>query len=43
VRRELGIPDKSAAARRAGSPGAFEVQGLSRIQQRYAASLGRGT
>ena len=42
VRRELGIPDKSAAARRAGSPGAFEVQGLSRIQQRYAASLGRG-
>jgi len=38
VRRRLGAPAKSAAACRAGSPGVFDVQGMSLIQQDYAAS-----
>ena len=41
VRAELGIPDKSDAAVDAGSPGAFELAGMSRIQQDHARSLGQ--
>ena len=39
VRAELGIDDKSARAIDAGSPGAFDLAGMSAIQQRYAESL----
>jgi hypothetical protein len=39
VRRHLGIPDKSPAARRAGSPGVFDVAGMSATQQAHAAAL----
>lgn len=42
VRRHLGIPDKSPAARQVGSPGVFDPAGMSRRQQEYAASLARG-
>ncbi len=41
VRDDLGIPDKSEAAR-AGSPSVFDVAGMSRLQQHYASSLGGG-
>jgi hypothetical protein len=40
VRTELGIEPKSDAALAAGSPGAFDWDGLSRIQQEYATSIG---
>ena len=40
VRAELGIEPKSSAAASAGSPGAFDRAGMSRIQQEYAASIG---
>jgi len=39
VRNELGIPDKSAAAQACGSNGVFDLDGMSRIQQSYAATL----
>jgi hypothetical protein len=39
VRRDLGIPDKSDAARRAGSPGVFDLAGMSRRQQEFASAL----
>jgi hypothetical protein len=39
VRVELGFEPKSARALEAGSPGAFSVEGMSRIQQEFAASL----
>ena len=42
ARSELGIGPKGEAARRAGSPGAFELSGMSRIQQAYATSLDEG-
>ncbi len=35
VRRELGVPAKSAAARDAGSPGCFDLEGMSRRQQQH--------
>jgi hypothetical protein len=40
ARAALGIEPKSDAAASAGSPGAFDHAGMSRIQQEYAASLG---
>ena len=42
VRDELGFEPKGPAAVDAGSPGAFELAGMSRIQQEYAASLQEG-
>jgi hypothetical protein len=39
VRAELGFDDKSPLAVAAGSPGVFDVAGMSRIQQQFAASL----
>ena len=42
ARDELGIGAKGAAASAAGSPGAFDVAGMSRIQQAFAASLDEG-
>jgi hypothetical protein len=39
VRTELGIGAKSDGAISAGSPGAFDRAGMSRIQQEYAASI----
>jgi hypothetical protein len=39
VRQHLGIPEKSALVRQVGSPGVFELAGMSRRQQSYAASL----
>ncbi|HEY5664995.1 MAG TPA: hypothetical protein VIS05_13270 [Ilumatobacter sp.] len=36
---ELGLEPKSASAVAAGSPGAFDLAGMSRIQQAYATSL----
>jgi hypothetical protein len=39
VRVDLGIPEKSDEARRAGSPGVFDVAGMSRRQQEYASTL----
>ena len=39
VRKELEIADKSATARRAGSPGVFDLAGMSRLQQDFASSL----
>ncbi len=41
VRRDLGIPEKADTARVA-SPGAFDIAGMSRMQQHYASSLGGG-
>jgi hypothetical protein len=38
VRSELGIPDKSAKALASGSPGAFDLAGMSPIQREYASS-----
>ena len=42
VRAELGFDPKGEAAVSAGSPGAFDLAGMSRIQQEYAASLDEG-
>ena len=42
VRAELGIDPKGDAATAAGSPGAFDRAGMSRIQQEYAASVDEG-
>ncbi len=42
VRAELSIDPKGAEAVSAGSPGAFDLAGMSRIQQEYAASIDRG-
>ena len=42
IRRHLGIPDKSEAARRAGSPGVFDPAGMSERQQEYASSIRHG-
>jgi hypothetical protein len=42
VRCELGVDPKGAAAITAGSPGAFDRAGMSRIQQTYATSLDQG-
>lgn len=39
---ELGIEPKGDAAVAIGSPGAFDVDGMSRIQQEYAASIDEG-
>ncbi len=41
VRRELGFGPKGEVATAAGSPGAFDRAGMSRIQQAYAASIDR--
>ena len=41
VRSELGFPDKSQRAVAAGSWGVFDVQGMSEMQQQYAAALAR--
>jgi hypothetical protein len=40
VRDELGIDAKGPRAVASGSPGAFDLDGMSRIQRAYAASLG---
>jgi hypothetical protein len=42
VRADLGIGPKGERAVSVGSPGAFELAGMSRIQREYARSLGRG-
>lgn len=42
VRAELGIGPKGATALAAGSAGAFDLAGMSRIQREYAASLDEG-
>ena len=42
VRTELGIDPKSDEAVSAGSAGAFDLTGMSRIQQEYAASIDQG-
>ena len=42
VRAELGIDPKGDQALSAGSPGAFDPAGMSRIQQAYAASIDLG-
>lgn len=42
VRDELGIGPKGDRATAVGSPGAFDRDGMSHIQQEYAASLDRG-
>lgn len=42
VRDELGVEPKGPRATEAGSPGAFDLAGMSRIQQAYARSLERG-
>ncbi len=42
VRDQLGIDPKSLAASSAGSAGAFDLAGMSHIQQEYAASIDRG-
>ncbi len=42
VRTELGFAPKGDRAVRAGSPGAFDLAGMSRIQQEYAASIDGG-
>lgn len=42
VQAELGVPDKSDDAVEAGSPGVFELAGMSRIQREHALSLGLG-
>ena len=39
VRAELGLEPKSVRAIEMGSPGLFDLAGMSRIQQEYAASL----
>jgi hypothetical protein len=42
VRDELGFDPKGEAALDAGSPGAFDLAGMSRIQREYSASLEEG-
>lgn len=42
VRAEIGMDPKGTPAVTVGSPGAFDLAGMSRIQQRYATSLERG-
>lgn len=42
VRADLGFDPKGETALGAGSPGAFDLDGMSRIQQEYAASLDQG-
>jgi hypothetical protein len=42
VRAELGIAPKGEPARSAGSPGAFDLAGMSHIQQEYAISIDEG-
>ena len=42
ARAELGIGPKGATAVAAGSPGAFDPAGMSRIQREFAATLDRG-
>ena len=42
VRAGLGIDPKSDEALAAGSPGAFDLAGMSRIQQDHAASIDEG-
>jgi len=42
VRAELGFDPKSEEAVSAGSPGAFDPAGMSRIQREYAASIDEG-
>jgi hypothetical protein len=42
VRAALSIDAKSDAAMGAGSPGAFDLAGMSRIQQEHAASIAEG-
>lgn len=42
VREDLGVPAKSRRATDNGSPGAFDPEGMSEIQQRYARSLAAG-
>lgn len=36
ARAEIGLPAKSPRAQRAGSPGVFDREGMSRLQQEYA-------
>jgi hypothetical protein len=40
VRTKLGFDPKSEGALAAGSPGAFDIEGMSQMQQEYAMSLG---
>jgi len=42
ARREIGLPAKSAKALASGSHGAFDLEGMSRIQQAYFTSRGKG-
>lgn len=42
ARREIGLPVKSAKALASGSHGAFDLEGMSRIQQAYFTSRGKG-
>jgi hypothetical protein len=42
VREELGMEPKGEKAVAAGSPGAFDPEGMSRIQREYAASIEEG-
>jgi hypothetical protein len=42
VRVELGLEPKGDVAVAAGSPGAFDLEGMSRIQREYAASIEGG-
>ncbi len=42
VRRELAIPAKSDLALESGSPGTFDLDGMSEIQQQFAAALAAG-
>ena len=42
VRAELGFEPKGEEAVSVGSPGAFDLAGMSRVQQEYAASLDEG-
>jgi hypothetical protein len=42
VRAEVGIDPKGTAAVDVGSPGAFDLAGMSRIQQAYATSVEQG-
>jgi len=39
---ELGLPPKSDRAVEAGSPGLFDIEGMTVKQQAYAASIGEG-
>jgi len=43
IRAEIGLRDKSARALAAGSPGLFDREGMSVLQQEYAASLPSGS